>query len=70
MRSGTPLVVEHLEGISRAVIGHFPELVTEFTRGKAKSIDPIDHSPGTSMQAPRLAILTRLKNARTLAEVF
>jgi hypothetical protein len=31
----TPLVVEHLEGISRAAIGRFPELVTEFARGKS-----------------------------------
>ena len=30
-----PLVVEHLEGISRAAIGRFPELVTEFARGKS-----------------------------------
>jgi hypothetical protein len=31
----TPLVVEHLEGISRAAISRFPELVTEFARGKS-----------------------------------
>jgi predicted GIY-YIG superfamily endonuclease len=34
-RKRTPLVVEHLEGISRAAIGRFPELVTEFARGKS-----------------------------------
>lgn len=31
----TPLVIEHLEGISRAAIGRFPGLVTEFVRGKS-----------------------------------
>jgi hypothetical protein len=34
-RKRTPLVVEHLEGISRAAISRFPELVTEFARGKS-----------------------------------
>jgi hypothetical protein len=36
--------------------------------GKAKSIGPIAHSPGITMQGPRLAIMERLKRARTLAE--
>lgn len=31
----TPLVIEHLEGISRAAISRFPGLVTEFARGKS-----------------------------------
>lgn len=31
----TPLVVEHLEGISRAATSRFPGLVTEFARGKS-----------------------------------
>jgi len=30
-----PLVAEHLERISREAIGRFPELVTEFARGKS-----------------------------------
>jgi hypothetical protein len=34
-RKRIPLVVEHLEGIARAAIGRFPELVTEFARGKS-----------------------------------
>lgn len=38
--------------------------------GKAKSIGPIVHSPGISMQGPRLAIMERLKRARTLAEAL
>jgi hypothetical protein len=38
--------------------------------GKAKSIGPIVHSPGITMQGPRLAIMERLKRARTLAEAL
>jgi hypothetical protein len=39
-------------------------------RGKAKSIGPIVHSHGITMQGPRLAIMERLKRARTLAEAL
>jgi hypothetical protein len=38
--------------------------------GRAKSIGPIVHSPGFSMQGSRLAFIERLKNARTVAEAF
>jgi hypothetical protein len=38
--------------------------------GKAKSIGPIDHSPGITMQGPRLAVMGKLKNARTLADAL
>lgn len=59
MRRGTPLVVEHLEGILRAAISRFPELVTEFACGKAKSIGPIYHSTETTLQTPRLTLMER-----------
>jgi hypothetical protein len=39
-------------------------------RGKAKAIGPIDHSPGITMQGPRLALMGKLKNARTLADAL
>ena len=39
-------------------------------RGKAKAIGPIVHSPGISMQGSRLALMEKLKNARTLAEAI
>jgi hypothetical protein len=38
--------------------------------GKAKRIGPISHSPGFSMQGPRLALMARLIQARTLGDAF
>jgi hypothetical protein len=34
-RARTPLVVEHLEGISRTAIKRYPEIITEFARGQS-----------------------------------
>lgn len=34
-RNRTPLVIEHLEGISRTAIKRYPEIVTEFAKGKS-----------------------------------
>jgi hypothetical protein len=39
-------------------------------RGKARRLGPIDFSPRTSMQGPRLARMARLKSARSLGEAF
>ena len=39
-------------------------------RGNAKRIGPIGSSPRINMQAPRLALLARLKRARTLADAL
>lgn len=38
--------------------------------GKPKRIGPIVHSPGFSMQGPRLALMSRLVQARTLRDAF
>lgn len=38
--------------------------------GNAKRIGPIVHSPKISMQAPRFALMERLKRARTLADAL
>ncbi|MBU4268453.1 MAG: hypothetical protein KJ808_06355 [Acidobacteria bacterium] len=38
--------------------------------GKAKMIGPIVYSPGINMQASRLTLMEKLKNARTLAEAL
>ena len=37
-------------------------------RGRAKTIGPIAHAPGVSMQGSRLTLMEKLKNARTMAE--
>jgi len=37
-------------------------------RGRAKSIGPIVHAPGVSMQGSRLTLMEKMKNARTMAE--
>lgn len=33
--SGAGLVIEHLEGISRTAIKRYPEIITEFARGRS-----------------------------------
>jgi hypothetical protein len=37
---------------------------------KAMPIGPIDHAPGITMQAPRLALMEKLRVARSLDDVF
>jgi hypothetical protein len=39
-------------------------------KGRPKRIGPVDFSPKVNIQAPRLALMDRLKRARTLADVL
>jgi hypothetical protein len=44
--------------------------ISPLLKGRPKRIGPVDFSPKVNIQAPRLALMDRLKRARTLADAL